>query len=407
MRFRLSLACATVVAVSSFGAGCSGGGEETHGVGASAGKSGKGGSGGAIPTTGGTAGTTTIPTSGAGGASAGTTGQGGNDMCATTTAMATPELPVLAFLVDLSLSMNEMAPGSQNSKWIETRDALETAFTSMRDGTNVGLIFYPDRPASQMPCFDEQIDVNFAALDPAHRMALDTALQMEEPNGSTPTHDAYLYAVEQLRASPLRGQKYVVLITDGIPTYGLGCMGTGMANQDPPIDTAPLIAESGTAMAEGIRTFVIGSPGSDGARASLSAMATQGGTAQPACSDAGPTYCHLDMTTAPDFSSALNTALEQVISGIPLTCDFTLPAPPGGMTLDRGKVNVTYTDGAGNATPIGRDASLDALECTNGWQYTPDFTQVTLCGDLCEAVKADPMATVTIVLGCTTIVNPP
>jgi hypothetical protein len=406
MRFRLSLACATVVAVSSFGAGCSSGGEETHGVGASAGKSGKGGSGGAIPTTGGTAGTTTIPTSGAGGASAGTTGQGGNDMCATTTAMATPELPVLEFLVDLSLSMNEDAPGGMDSKWIVTRDALETAFTSMRDGTNVGMTFYPDVPTSTMPCFDGQADVPIGPLNAMQRGLLDAALQGEDPSGSTPTHDAYVYAIDQLEASPLTGQKYVVLITDGIPTYALGCDGTGMPSE-PPTPTQPLIDESAAAMAAGIRTFVIGSPGSEGARASLSAMATQGGTAQPACSDAGPTYCHLDMTTAPDFSSALNAALEQVISGIPLTCDFTLPAPPGGQTLDRGKVNVTYTDGAGNAMPIGRDASLDALECTNGWQYTPDYTQVTLCGALCEAVKADPMATVTIVLGCTTIVNPP
>jgi hypothetical protein len=136
-------------------------------------------------------------------------------------------------------------------------------------------------------------------------------------------------------------------------------------------------------------------------------MASQGGTAQPACSDAGPTYCHLDMTTQLDFSAALNTALEQVISGIPLTCDFNLPAPPPGETLDRGKVNITYTDGSGTPTSVGRDASLDALECNNGWQYTPDFTQVTLCGDLCDAVKADPRATITIVLGCTTIVEPP
>jgi hypothetical protein len=407
MHFRLTLTHATVVAAVSLGAACGGGAEETHGVGDSgAGKSGRGGSGGTISLggTGGTAGTA-IPVSGASGASSSGAG-GGTEMCATSTAMATPELPVLEFLVDLSLSMNDMAPGSTSSKWIETRDALVTAFGAMRDGTNVGLTFYPDVP-SGMPCFDEQFDVAIGPLNATQRAAIDMALQNEMPSGSTPTHDAYVYALDQLRASTLRGQKYVVLITDGIPTYALNCEGTGMPGQDPPTPTQPLIDESAAAMAEGIRTFVIGSPGSEGAVASLSAMASQGGTARAGCSDAGPTYCHLDMTTEPDFSTALNTALEQVISGIPLTCDFDIPPPPAGQVLDRNKVNVTYTDGSGNPMDIGRDASLDALECTNGWQYSPDFTQVTLCGELCDAVKADPMATVTIVLGCTTRIEPP
>jgi hypothetical protein len=321
--------------------------------------------------------------------------------------MATPEMPVLEFLVDLSLSMNDPAPGSMSSKWIETRDALVTAFGAMRDGTNVGLTFYPDVPTNSMPCFDGQFDVAIGALNATQRNTINMALQNEMPSGSTPTHDAYVYALDQVRASTLRGQKYVVLITDGIPTYALNCEGNGMPNQMPPPPTQPLIDESAAAMAEGIRTFVIGSPGSEGAVASLSAMASQGGTARAGCSDAGPTYCHLDMTTEPDFSTALNTALEQVIAGIPLTCDFNIPPPPAGQVLDRNKVNVTYTDGSGMATPIGRDASLDMLECNNGWQYNADYTQVTLCGELCDAVKADPMATVTIVLGCQTRVEPP
>jgi hypothetical protein len=316
------------------------------------------------------------------------------------TSSATPAAPVLMFLVDLSLSMNEMAPGSQDSKWIETRDALETAFTGLPDGMNVGMTFYPDVPTNSMPCFDEQLDVPIAALNAGQRQALDTALQGEMPSGSTPTHDAYVYALEQLRANTLRGQKYVVLITDGIPTYGLNCMGTGMANQMPPIDTAPLVAESGTAMAGGIRTFVIGSPGSEGARMSLSQMASQGGTARANCSDAGPEYCHFDMTTEPDFSAALNAALGEVIADIPLTCEFAIPPAPAGMELDRSKVNVTYNDGDGSTTDLGRDTS--GACSADGWDYTPDGSQIRLCGALCDQVKMDGNASITIVLGCAT-----
>jgi hypothetical protein len=402
MRFRASFVSAIVITVTSLVAGCSGSSEETHGVGDSGDGGGKGGGAGTIPGSGGTGGTGgVIPTQGGNSAGgAGPSGTGGNSMCAMSTASAMPAAPVLMLLVDLSLSMNDPAPNSMESKWIETRDALVTALGSLPDGMNVGLTFYPDVPTSTMPCFDGQVDVPIAALDAAQRTALGNALQGEMPSGSTPTHDAYVYALEQLRANTLRGAKYVVLITDGIPTYGLGCTGTGMNNQMPPIDTAPLVTESATAMAGGIRTFVIGSPGSEGARMSLSAMASQGGTARAGCSDAGPTYCHFDMTTEPDFSTALNAALGEVIADIPLTCEFAIPPPPSGMELDRSKVNVTYDDGDGVTTDLGRDTS--GACSADGWDYTPDGSQIRLCGALCEQVKMDGNASITIVLGCAT-----
>ena len=220
----------------------------------------------------------------------------------------------------------------------------------------------------------------------------------EQPSGSTPTHDAYVYALDQVRASALRGAKYVVLITDGIPTYGRMCTGTGMNNQMPPIDTAPLVMESSTAMASGIRTFVIGSPGSEGARASLSQMASQGGTPRAGCSDAGPEYCHFDMTTEPDFGAALNAALGEVIADIPLTCEFAIPPPPAGMELDLNKVNVTYNNGDGTTIDLGRDTACMA----DGWNYNDNQTQIVLCGSLCDQVKMDGNASITIVLGCGT-----
>jgi hypothetical protein len=404
MRFRTSLASAVLIAVPAFATACGGSSDETHGVGDSGtGKGGNGnsGSGGSIPIggTGGTGGTLP-PQGGAGGATAGVVGSGGNDMCAKSTSTAMPEAPVLMFLVDTSQSMTEMAPGGGGTKWVVTQGALGDAFMTVQDGTNVGLIFYPDVPTNSMPCFDSQIDVNVGPLDVAQRGLLDTALQMAGPSGSTPTHDAYEYALAQLRASTMRGQKYVVLITDGVPTYALGCMGTGQPMQMPPTPTQPLIDASAAAMAEGIRTFVIGSPGSEDARPSLSAMASQGGTARAGCSDAGPTFCHLDMTTEPNFGTALNDALGDVIAGIPLSCEFPIPPPPAGMELDRSKVNVTYNDGAGNDLDLGRDAS--GMCSADGWDYTPDGTQIRLCGALCDQVKADPDASISIVLGCAT-----
>jgi hypothetical protein len=146
MPIRLALACAGTFALFASLAGCGGGGDETHGVKGGKGGSGKGGSS-TIPTTGGSG--STIPTNGGTSSSGGagnSPGQGGSDNCATTTASATPEAPVLMFLVDTSQSMNEAAPGGNGSKWDVTQGALADAFMSMRDGINVGLIFYPDVP---------------------------------------------------------------------------------------------------------------------------------------------------------------------------------------------------------------------------------------------------------------------
>jgi hypothetical protein len=404
MRLRPALACGTFALLASL-AGCGGGGDETHGVkGDGKGGSGKGGTG-TIPTTGGSG--TTIPTNGgttSSGGAGNSPGQGGSDNCATTTASATPEAPVLVFLVDTSQSMNEDAPGGNGTKWDVTQGALADAFMSMRDGINVGLIFYPDVPTGSMPCFDSMIDVNIAPLDMGQRGLLDGALNMAGPSGSTPTHDAYVYALEQLRASTLPGQKYVVLITDGVPTYALMCVGSGQPSD--PAPTGPLIDESATAMSGGIRTFVIGSPGSEDARNSLSQMASRGGTALAGCTDDGPNFCHLDMTQETNFSTALNDALDQVIAGIPLSCEFALPSPPPGQELDPGKVNVTYVSGS-DSQDLGRDTSGDCM--ADGWDYTADGSHIRLCGALCDQVKEDPTASISIVLGCTTrpVTEPP
>jgi hypothetical protein len=135
-------------------------------------------------------------------------------------------------------------------------------------------------------------------------------------------------------------------------------------------------------------------------------MASRGGTALAGCDDNGPSYCHLDMTQETNFSTALNDALDQVIAGIPLSCEFALPSPPPGQQLDPGRVNVTYVSGA-DSQDLGRDTSGDCM--ADGWDYTADGSHIRLCGALCDQVKADPTASISIVLGCTTrpVVEPP
>ena len=80
---------------------------------------------------------------------------------------------------------------------------------------------------------------------------------------------------------------------------------------------------------------MIGSPGSEDARAALSEIAQRGGTGSATCGSAGPEFCHFDMTTQPDFDVALTTALA-AISDQTLSCSYAVPVPPSGQATAAG-----------------------------------------------------------------------
>jgi hypothetical protein len=305
---------------------------------------------------------------------------------------------IVELLVDTSLSMDEQAPGSRRSKWLETRDVVLQGIDVMPATTALGVVFYPDVEVGDMPCFDSEADVAIESLGgdtSRQRTQIREAFASKGPRGSTPTHDAYRYALDQLAASTRPGVRSLVLITDGIPTYALGCEGSG--NQADPADPTPLIPEAASALGRGIKTFVIGSPGSEGARRSLSEMAEAGGTAAEGCSHTGtPRYCHFDMTEEPNFTVALRDALAS-ISGLALACAYDIPPPPSGSVLDRSKVNVLFTPEGGERETIGQSAN----GCTEGWQFSGDGRQILLCGDTCDRVRSS-SGQVTLQFGCST-----
>jgi hypothetical protein len=308
----------------------------------------------------------------------------------------TPAPSVLEFLIDSSGSMNDLPMGAPVSKWRVTVDALSETFRDMQGGTGVGLSFFPNTKAAPAAgaCIVKEQAVPIGVLDATLLDSLLRALNAKLPAGTTPTHDAYSFALETLRASQLAGEKAVVLATDGAPNYALGCMGDGMAS----VDSAPLIAEAANALrADGIRTFVIGSPGSEPAREVLSKIAFEGGTGSAGCSVQGPAYCHFDMTTAPDLSAALNATL-QTIAGASKSCRYGLPTPQVG-SLDLNLVNLLLEDSAGASILLTTEPA-GAGECHAGWRYTVDSKEIELCPDICARVNADPGARVAASLGC-------
>lgn len=316
---------------------------------------------------------------------------------------------VLQLIVDTSGSMDEDAPGPvRGSKWEATRGALLASVDQMPATTAIGVVFYPDTsnnddeedPAS---CFDRQTDVALRILDipgSQQRRQIRNAFQNQNPNGGTPTHDAYAFAVQGLEAATLPGARFAVLITDGIPTFSLGCDDSNRG-QNNAVDSGPLVVEAAKSLALGVRTFVIGSPGSEGARENLSRMAEAGGTATPGCSHTGPTYCHFDMTETQDFAGELAQALGQ-ISGLALSCSYAIPAPPNGTQLDPSKVNVLFSPVGAREEVILRSPGNT---CSEGWQYSQDGTQVVLCGSACERVRDAEQANLTLQFGCATTIR--
>ncbi|HEY3495837.1 MAG TPA: vWA domain-containing protein [Polyangiaceae bacterium] len=357
------------------------------------------GSGGTITVTGGSAGTGSSA-SGSGGACTGQSATGMKGQSA-----------VVMLLVDTSLSMASppgggMGPGGGASKMVQTQQALNMSFGDLPNGLGIGLTFYPEvtigmPPENLMPCFAERVAVPIAALDDAQRGLLTTAVDAAEADGSTPTHDAYVFSLAQVQASTFEGAKYVVLITDGVPTYALGCIGPGQPTTEYPngVDTAPLAVEAGNALtANGIKTFVVGTPGSEGAREGLSAMARAGGTGPAGCSDTGPTYCHFDMTERTDLAAGLTEVLGQISAQIPVDCNFEIPPPPNSADIiDVTKTNVSYND-----MPIPYDQSCTAA---SAWRFDDPVSprEVVFCGTLCDAVKADAMSKVDVTFGCTRV----
>jgi hypothetical protein len=400
IRTGLPLASMVVFAIASGASGCgadSGGGVGTgafSGAGAQAG-SGAGGTGGL--NLGGSSGT---GIDGGG-------GTGGLDFdsgCAAETHKGELIPANLLFVIDRSGSMNcnlptdgqstaecESFPApkdpAKDTKWKLTRDALKLAITNLKaaGNTSAGLDVFPNAGSDCL--VDSDPNINVVDLNDTQEVALHTFLDNVAPQGKTPLTGAtilsYAHLQQKIKQGSLPGNKFVVLLTDGFETCGG--------------DISELLQKYVPGAADwGMRTFVIGVPGSEDGRALLSQIAYLGGTAKsancvhdPAPANVGD--CHFDMTKSQNFSQDLQAALN-AISGTVLSCELDMPQPKGGLP-DYNNVKVLIGSGE---IPSAQGQNCDTA---NGWQYNQDKTKIFLCGSACEAAK-QPTATVQIYVPC-------
>ncbi len=326
----------------------------------------------------------------------------------------------LELVVDISGSMDDTATGTTLSKWDVTRDSLikaipgdgTAAYPGLGSNMSVGLLYYPNMIANVSTtvqditqCIDTEAEIPMAILGGeevgSHRLLLRDSIGTAILGRGTPTYDAYQYAFSGILSPDVQavsGDPYMLLITDGMPTIAQGC--TNPAGNLTEVDPQPIVDLITTANTEyGIKTFVIGSPGSETAKGWLSEAAYSGGTGAEGCSVIGPdgSYCHMDLTLADDFSIALSDSLSSITSAID-SCEYDLPIPPTDKTLDVDTISVIIEFSTGTELVV-RD---DLGDCTEGWQLGET---IVLCDSTCARVKTDGTASVNVVAGCESLTS--
>jgi len=105
-----------------------------------------------------------------------------------------------------------------------------------------------------------------------------------------------------------------------------------------------------------------------------------------------------------DYSPVFTRISEEIV---PLACVFDVESTSLGMT-DPDRTNVRYVPGDGSpGEDVLQDQTRDCDVDANGWQWNADFTRITLCGLVCDRIKADPDGRVEITVGCETMLRPP
>ncbi|MEW5853509.1 MAG: vWA domain-containing protein [Myxococcota bacterium] len=204
----------------------------------------------------------------------------------------TEELPVeraiplqVMLVVDKSGSMAE--DGLDGNKWDSAVRGVVAVTRDLQNEAAFGLTLFPGGDSAQGQCDTGRVAVPMSL---ANARAIEEALVSSVPGGGTPTAST-VHAVHQHFADTgLTTTTVVILATDGVPNcnHGLdpyschcpaeGCGGDGRLCMD---DDGTL-ASIATLAEYGVRTFVIGLPGSEDPSDVLGRMAQAGGTSASA-----------------------------------------------------------------------------------------------------------------------------
>jgi hypothetical protein len=349
-----------------------------------------------------------------GGGSDGPPGADAGGLCGNQFIPTTDQRPNLYFVLDRSSTMLETFSGTASSKYQSASDAIASVLRAVGHRTQYGAAVFP---ALNEGCSTGVEVFSTRAGDPSRYAAAGSdgpvlqefanTLWRVEPvwsGGGTPTA-ATLTALLPV-VSALAGQTFVVLATDGEPNCNAAARCTsadcslnlrhysvdGIACDaifnccDPDlvrdgqlscVDGPPTVAAADALARAGIKTYVIGLPGSEYCANLLDELAVAGGTA----SAASPRY--LPVTSVDQLSAAVkNIGITLAIS-----CDITLTQTPPDWNL----VNVYF------------DQTVVLFDQSNGWAFEGD-NLVHIRGAACDRLMSGDVLEVQVVAGCPTVV---
>jgi len=323
--------------------------------------------------------------------------------------------PNLSFIIDRSLSMRDGLAGSGLSKFENARVALSHVLGAIGHRVNYGVMIFPGLAGvTGCEAGDELAPVgpgdppSYARDGKQGPRLVDLlqSLSIAGLDGGTPAAPTLTKALTTL--SSLEGQTFVILITDGAPNCnaelacppsacipniegltagGLDCS-TGVNCCTPtaqrPSANLSCVDEDATLQAvqaladAGIKTFVVGMPGSEPYENLLDAMARAGGTARAGA----PKYYSVADT------GALEQALKGIAASVAISCEIPLDYEPPEPDF----VNVYF------------DGKVVAYDAEAGWEWTEDG-RIAIRGAACEQLSAGDVLEVQILAGCKTVVK--
>jgi hypothetical protein len=299
--------------------------------------------------------------------------------CAVASAKASLKRLDLVVLYDRSGSMGDGMPGDDPAlKWTPVGAGMKAFFTDPASaGVTASLSYFPYKQNPLEQCNSSAYYFPDVPLTALPSTAFGTDIDATSCAGLTPTQpavDGAIAAAQDLAKTDPNAKTALVLVTDGEPDI---CSSS--------VHTVALAVQK---VQTTIPTYVIG-VGLD--PSALQEIATAGGTGTPVMASVGNAA-----QTSADIQNAFSA-----IRGQQVPCEFALPAPPAGMTLDVDKVNVLYTPGMGMQTALTYDKNCPGDQ---GWRYDDAMnpTKVLLCAQTCKTIQADKGAAIDILFGCQT-----
>jgi hypothetical protein len=219
--------------------------------------------------------------------------------------------------------------------------------------------------------------------------ALPTAVEIDQYCW-TPTQSGFEEAVAALKLAvpDATEDRRIMLIIDGAISdgtlYTQGCIESVPAPFIyTELDSGLLGAISNAFSNDGIVTYVvtIDAVGA-GTVTQANAYAQAGGAPNP---DPGSDFYPGDDPTQ------LNLALDSIAASV-VTCDIQLSVPP----LSPDDVAVTV-----DGVSYDQVSAADCGNSVDGWYYSVPYTQMTLCGNACDAFKALPVPSADVEFFCT------